>query len=331
MYMPRISGDWWPVARNPDLGDLNGPPREHSNWQQQPVDFAAWQAGDGTWQLWSCIRSTNCGGKTRLFHRWESQRPFDTNWKADGIAMQADPAFGETPGGLQAPHVVRDGNTWYMAYGDWEHICIQRSRDGKHFERWPGTEGKTGLFSEGPGANTRDAMLIRIGDRWHCYYTAHPGSVGAVYCRTSKDLRAWSNSKIVARGGIAGTGLSSSECPHVVRIGEYYYLFRTQRYADPPTTSVYRSDDPMDFGVDAAADRKLVCLLEVAAPEVVYNDGSYLIAALAPDLQGIRIARLSWVLDLEQQRRSSLVWHPSAYQGHLFYEDLRGYSPAPKQ
>jgi hypothetical protein len=45
---PRIVGDWWQVAGDPELGDLTSP-------KQQPVDFAIWQAADGTWQLWSCI------------------------------------------------------------------------------------------------------------------------------------------------------------------------------------------------------------------------------------------------------------------------------------
>ena len=60
---PRIISDWWQVAGNPDLGAYGRP-------GQQPVDFAVWQAADGTWQLWSCIRHTACGGQTRLFYRW---------------------------------------------------------------------------------------------------------------------------------------------------------------------------------------------------------------------------------------------------------------------
>ena len=66
VLMPRIDGPWWTVAGDPDLGGLTSP-------DQQPVDFAVWQAVDGTWQLWSCIRNTLCGGKTRLFHRWEGR------------------------------------------------------------------------------------------------------------------------------------------------------------------------------------------------------------------------------------------------------------------
>jgi hypothetical protein len=48
---PEIDGDWWRIASNPDLGALTGE-------EQAPVDFALWQARDGSWQLWSCIRGT---------------------------------------------------------------------------------------------------------------------------------------------------------------------------------------------------------------------------------------------------------------------------------
>src|SRR6516162_5709624 len=61
---PGIVGDWWQIAGDPDLGNLTSP-------KQQPVDFAVWQAADGTWQLWSCVRNTREPGNTRLFYRWE--------------------------------------------------------------------------------------------------------------------------------------------------------------------------------------------------------------------------------------------------------------------
>jgi hypothetical protein len=66
--VPRVDAGWWRIAGNPDLGAL-------TNAGQQPVDFAIWQAADGMWQLWSCIRHTKCGGQSRLFHRWEGRRP----------------------------------------------------------------------------------------------------------------------------------------------------------------------------------------------------------------------------------------------------------------
>lgn len=283
---PQITGEWWTIAHNPDLGRLTGE-------RQEPVDFSIWQASDGTWQLWSCIRNTRCGGKTRLLHRWEGRRLTDSDWRPLGVAMQADPRCGETPGGLQAPFVLRDGRQYLMFYGDWEHICLARSDDGKNFRRWEYPEGQTGMFGEAEDANTRDPMAIRLGSRWLCYYTAHPNEKGADYVRDSTDLRTWSPSRKVASGGQAGTGPYSAECPFVVQRGGWFYLFRTQRYRDNPQTSVYRSQNPYDFGVED--DRGLVGTLPVAAPEIIEHDGQYYIAALLPDLSGIRIARLEWV------------------------------------
>ena len=278
--------DEWRIAGDPDLGEL-------TDSKQQPVDFAVWQAADGTWQLWSCIRNTKCGGNTRLFYRWEGKHLTDKDWKPMGIAMQADPKYGETPGGLQAPHVVKHDGAYLMFYGDWENICLATSHDGKNFTRVLNDRGLAGMFTEGRGNNTRDPMVIRIGDLWHCYYTAYPDRKGAVFCRTSPDLKEWSDSRIVAFGGRAGTNPYSAECPHVIYLEGYYYLFRTQRYGADAQTSVYRSKDPMDFGIED--DKYFVCTLPVAAPEVISHEGEYYIASLLPSLKGIRVARLHWM------------------------------------
>lgn len=284
--IPQIDGDWWSVAGDPDLGDLTDP-------KQQPVDFAVWQARDGTWQLWSCIRHTKEVGSTRLFHRWEGQKLTDPDWQPMGIAMRADPKYGEAVGMLQAPHVVLIGDTYHMLYGGGSKICLALSRDGKTFERWAGPDGKSVLFQSDAEPGARDPMAILIGDLWHCYYTANPEQKGNVYCRTSPDLRQWSESRVVAYGGRAGTGPWSGECPFVVHRAGYFYLFRTQRYTGPPQTSVYRSKDPLDFGVED--DKCFVCTLPVAAPEIITHEGQDYIACLLPTLKGMRITRLKWV------------------------------------
>jgi hypothetical protein len=288
IMMPVIDGEWWTVAGDPNLDHYTDP-------KQQPVDFAIWQANDGTWQLWSCIRGTKCGGKTRLFYRWQGTNITQPNWRPMGIAMEAKPEHGETPGGLQAPHVVKIGAVYHMFYGDWENICAATSEDGKTFTRRINENGKTGMFTEGQGNNTRDAMVIRIKELWHCYYTAFPNKQGAVYCRTSKDTRAWSDSKIVAFGGEAGTNAFSAECPFVVELtaGEFY-LFRTQRYGQQAISRVYHSSDPLKFGINDDASH-LVCSLPVAAPELIRHEGQWYIASLLPSLKGIRIARMKWM------------------------------------
>jgi hypothetical protein len=284
---PRIVGDWWQVAGDPDLGGLTSP-------NQQPVDFGVWQAGDGTWQLWSCIRNTRETGHTRLFYRWEGATLTDADWKPMGIAMRADPKVGELAGGLQAPFVFRDGDRYVMFYGGWDRICSAASKDGKNFERLRDEIGKATLFGE-DGGNTRDPMLVKIGQLWHCYYTAHPRDIGSVYCRTSGSLRDWSEAKIVARGGQATSHKYAAECPFVVELDKgQYFLFRTQRYGTNAQTSVYFSQDPLDFGVEHD-EGHFIATLPVAAPEIVKHNGKYFIAALLPSLKGIQIARLEWV------------------------------------
>jgi hypothetical protein len=288
---PQVDGAWWTVARNPDLGPLTGP-------KQEPVDFALWQAKDGTWQVWSCIRHTQCGGQTRLFHRWEGKRLTDRDWRPMGIAMQASPALGETAGGLQAPHVLRERDTWYMVYGDWTRICLQTSRDGKTFERWRNERGQPDLFT-GPLGNTRDPMLVKAGSLFVCYYTCHepePPHHTAIYCRTSADLRRWSEPLVVSAGGAAtrlGFGGTNAECPFVVQKDGWFVLFRNLVYGEGQRNVQYAAQNPFCFGVDD--DRDYVGHLPIAAPEVVVHDGQHYLAALLPTLDGIRITKLVWV------------------------------------
>jgi hypothetical protein len=302
VLVPQIDGRWWQVAGNPM-------DHKYAAEKQEPVDFAVWQAADGTWQLWSCIRNTTAGGKegrTRFFYGWEGKNLTDTDWKPRGIAMEADPSFGETPGGLQAPHVVKVGDMYHLFYGDWVNICHATSKDGKSFTRVTQDSGKTGMFTEGPGNNTRDVMLLPHDGRWFAYYTAYPNRQGMVYVRTTEDFKTWSQSMVVAFGGQAGTGATQAECPHVVKLAPHeFYLFKTQTYGPQkgsnirqrgaPQTSVYYSQDPTMFGINQD-ERYFVCTLPAAAPEIIYHEGRHYIAALNEGaLDGIRIARLTWV------------------------------------
>ena len=292
---PVIDGDWWQVAGDPDLGDYTSP-------KQQPVDFGVWQAADGTWQLWSCIRHTKCGGNTRLFYRWEGPDITAANWQPKGIAMEADVTLGETKGGLQAPHVIKSKGKYLMFYGDWKNICLAESKDGKQFRRVLNEAGRPALFS-GPFDNTRDPMVLKADDLFYCYYTGHlPRNDGAkhqcaVFCRTSTDLRVWSEPRIVSAGGSAADAPKwpggNCECPFVVQKCGLFYLFRNQRYGQDMLNTQYCSTNPMDFG--AGHDRCQIGTLSVAAPEIVLHKGQYYIASLMPSLKGIQIARLKWI------------------------------------
>lgn len=310
VIVPEIAGPWQQIAGDPDLGEWTSP-------NQQPVDFGVWQASDRTWQLWSCIRKTKCGGSTRLFYRWEGNHLTDTDWQPKGIAMVADPRLGETLGGLQAPHVVLNDGVFSMFYGDWCNICLATSRDGKQFTRFKNASGRPQLFTEDKTSddwtNTRDAMVLKVGKKWHCYYTAFPNRKGAVYCRTSDDLRNWGESVIVSQGGSSGDNAFSSECPHVVfhKPSGYYYLWRTQRYGQNAQTSVFRSKDPLNFG--PGADDCLVSRMPVAAPEIIQVGDRWYMAALLPSLKGIQIAPMRWVADEDWVR-------PGVVQGKAIFD-----------
>ncbi len=66
-----------------------------------------------------------------------------------------------------------------MFYGSWEYICSADSpaNDGKTFTRILNGQGKTALFTEGIGDNTRDPMVMQISNVWYCYFTAYPQGI----------------------------------------------------------------------------------------------------------------------------------------------------------
>jgi hypothetical protein len=103
--MPAIVGEWWQITGMPELGGCSSP-------DQRAVDFAVWQAADGTWHLRSCIRRTAWPDNTRLLYGWEGVNLTDANWRPAGIKLTAQPDYGEIEGGMQAPHVVvHEGGT----------------------------------------------------------------------------------------------------------------------------------------------------------------------------------------------------------------------------
>lgn len=291
---PRLAGDWVAIAGPPELGRLATP-------KQEVVDFAIWEARDGTWQAWSCIRHTAERGATRLFHRWQGPNPETPGWEAMGVAMRADPAFGERLGSLQAPYVMKLDDRYWLFYTSGGRAFAAAGEDGKTFARTRRGRPDFGLFESFAtgedkviGGGGRDIMILRDQGRWIAYYTANPDQIGRVYARVSSDLMNWEAPRVVAWGGEAGTNFYSAECPFVYRPADspWYFLFRTQNYKTHPMTRVYRSRDPFDFGLDH--DRFLAARLPVAAPELISYQGRLLLAALTPELQGLRTARIEF-------------------------------------
>lgn len=289
-WFPEVVGDWWQIAGNPDLG-------KYQTDKQEPLDFGIWQAADGTWQLWSCVRYTGCGGKTRLFFRWEGEKITDKNWRPMGIAMEADPHFGETEGGLQAPYVHKEGDIYYMYYGDWVNICLARSWDGKTFARHLNADGLSGLFSEKAGTSSRDPMVMAYRDLYYIYYTGVPEGKGAIYCRISPDLFTWGDSIEVSSGGKGGNGPASAECAFVYYMPEdfSFYFFRAHPHKETGEyiTSIYRSHDPLNFGV--GSDEFWIGSLPYEVVRIIKDGPDFYMSALNPGYDGIRLVRMRWV------------------------------------
>lgn len=299
ILIPEIYGNWWEIASTPELGKYNKP-------GQEPVDFCIWQAADGSWQALSCVRNTAIGGHGRLFYQWEGKNLTDKNWKPVGVTMISDTGIGEPLGGLQAPYVFKDRDIYYMFYGDWNNICLARSTDGKIFTRIINSKGNAALFSE-PYENTRDAMVLKIDKLYYCYYTCHTKNppVGqdscAIFCRVSSDLLDWSEPVNVCSGGSPADGIAwygaDAECPFVVKKDDVYYLFRNQLYGPGALNTQYASANPLHFGV-RNNDSFLIGKMNVAAPEIIEYNGEYYMATLNPNLDGIRISKLKWVIKL---------------------------------
>jgi beta-fructofuranosidase len=188
-------------------------------------------------------------------------------------------------------------------------ICLMTSTDGRTWSRYrapspqqvpgQGTIGVSRLFA-GPG-ETRDPCLLQVDDTWLLYYAGYHDAdrcQAGFYVRTSQDLVHWSDWRLVHQDKAFGGGQWETECPHIVcrTAGsgqEAYYLFRTQDYASAKT-HVFRSEDPLDFGIgDASA--KYVGSIGVAAPEILVDeDGTEYITSNHDFVRGTLICRLRW-------------------------------------
>ena len=209
-----------------------------------------------------------------------------------GIAARADSTFGEraTPEeSIQAPFFLREDDAYYCFYNS-NGARIMKSDDGVNYYRFLIKTDNNLLYK----ASGRDVMVMKEKDTYYSYSTvstvaADGWKYGYVILRTSKDLRRWSDYTIVSTGGIAGNGPISSESPFVIKVMGNYFLFRASSVTGK--TYVYRSDTPYNFGVND--DRKLVTILDIKAPEIIFFNDQYYISDLA-DFQGIKLARLQW-------------------------------------
>ncbi len=292
--MPVIEGDWWRIARPPDLG-------AYASDKAQVVDFSIWQAADGTWQMVACVRYTKFPGGTRLLYRWETARLTDPDWQERGIFLTSDAHPDHEPGSLRAPHVVRDGGRYIMFYDSGGWAFALTSDDGKQFRQMPGHDGQARLFELG-----RDVMLFdnRARDgRWHAYYTwiKKPDHVSrqnhTIGVRTATSLAGpWSaptdlgvNTADNPDPKESPYNFINAESPFVLfRNGLYYRWEQMKVFASPDLS---RWPDPEVTTLTATSPRAFY------APEIITDaQGAFFIAGYKykNDRRGLYMARLRW-------------------------------------
>jgi hypothetical protein len=317
---PMLDGAFWLIGASPDLAELMPDGQIASEAVGAPrhecVDHHIFQSADGAWHLWGCVRKTPVG---RILYHWEAQSLTQSPWQHTGEIIRVDRQAGESLDDwhseewIQSPYVVHHAGIYYMFYGGHGtgvdargnlvprgdprmacQICLMTSVDGRQWTRRRNEEGYSRLFL-GPG-ETRDPCAIEIDGLWHMYYAGYhgddPGEAG-FYVRTSTDLLHWSDWRLVHQDRRYGGGPWDTECPHVVFRAGYYYLFRTEDYASA-RTHVFRSEDPLDFGVGDASDM-YVGTIAVAAPEIVVDcDGAEYITSNHDLRGGTRLCKLKW-------------------------------------
>ena len=322
---PVLVGDFWMIGKSPDLSRVLQSPAGSTGQEpadpHQCVDHHIFQSTDGRWHLWGCIRGTAVG---RILYHWEADALTDSPWQQTGEYLRVDHAAGESledwygEEWIQSPYVVKADGTYFMFYGghgtginaDGQpvpqddramdcQICLMTSSDGRQWARHKNQAGQSRLFI-GPG-ETRDPCVIRIDDQWVMYYAGyrdHKQEAPAIFARTSQDLLHWSDARVVHQdlSPAFGGGPWSAECPHVVFRQGYYYLFRTENYAQAKT-HVFRSQDPFDFGVGNAR-AYYVGPVAAAAPEIIQDEaGREYITSNHDLVGGTQLCRLSWQND----------------------------------
>lgn len=322
--MRPVVGDCWkligprPESLGKQLPNLNEEPLR--GWQ--PNDHAIFQGLDGCWHLWACVRQTSVG---RLLCRWEAENLTDSPWRLCEDVIRADRSAGESRVDylgqefLQSPFVVRDRGLFYMFYGGYatgvdsdgnpdpdypameNQISLMTSPDGRNWTRFQNSEGLSRVFA-GPGA-ARDEYVVRFGDTWYMYYTGHHDrSVEneSIYVRTSSDLINWSDWALAHFADPEFRTHRTCESPVVVERGGYYYLFRSGGYDRPEgSTAVFRSDNPLDFGIGDPRD-KYVCNIPAHASEIIVADDGreYISKIFEPETgYAIFLTDLHWETD----------------------------------
>lgn len=330
---PVIRGEGWPIA--PSAAHLDALlPHKYTDYATDPVpnrlnDHCFYQTPDGQWHLWACVCNTPVH---HVFEHWQGESPTQSPWRFTGEILRCDRNRGESlvwwknADFMQAPFIVRENGRWHMVFGGYaagfnaageqtvsynemeNQICLMTSDDGYHWTRYDNGFEQSRLFA-GPGAS-RDPCLLKVGTQWLIYYTGHLNADAmqeGIFVRTSPDLLHWSEARlahyiphdVLRRKAKNQEAFHTNESPLVVERGGCFYLFRSGGYAGDGggSVSVFRSENPFDFGINTEPLDKYVCNINFHAPEILVDrDGQEYISKIFDPRRGhgIYLAPLTW-------------------------------------
>ena len=177
-----------------------------------------------------------------------------------------------------------------MFYGGWRNICSACSADGTRPCPQAESSARKPNFPGAGDALLRDPMVVQWKGRYFMYYTQEQGGRGAICARSSSDLLTWSHSQTVNRGGNAGMGPADAECAFVFPQDDSLLLFR---WDERGITTIYRSTDPLNFGIDH--DHLKVGEVPFECVRNIQEKNRFYLASLHEDYSGIKLACMECV------------------------------------
>ena len=226
---------------------------------------------------------------------------------------------------LWAPHVIAANGQYYMFYCSGGPGIFGVNEDGTKYgislatspdlSNWT-PQGQ--LFRDGYQARDPMVMWNPFLGLWIMYYCATEQATGGhhvVVCRTSSDLRTWSDDtrKIAYVDAHEGKEFGPTESPFVVRRGDFYYLFIGPRPYDPPTslrpnwrhqgydgTDIFRSRH-----WDNWTDLDYIVHVQAHAAEVVRDvNGDWYVSHAGMCRAGLYLIPLNWRDGLDNEESS---------------------------
>ncbi|MBE1463547.1 hypothetical protein [Kibdelosporangium phytohabitans] len=247
------------------------------------------QDAQGTWHLFGITHAEPADPEDEDSFAHATAPSLNGPWTKRPPALTVSPAYGETY--LWAPHVIRDGSTYYMFYAGGgadpskNAINLATSTDLYTWTRLPSGP----LFRD--GAVARDPYVVRVGDQWVMYYTATSNPNGGnhvVAYRTSTDLVHWSDRSIAFTDPTSGFGAGNTESPFVVYTNGAWHLFIGPR-GGYVGTDVFRSTDPFRFSTGQLAGHVFS-----HAAEVVHTGGRWWVSHSGWGQRGVWLAALDF-------------------------------------